>query len=71
MGIYMTGRREVLPLKTDTGRLFTINREYLSDLVRELETFLDGEEFMNNRTFSKKVLFTHEFDTSKITRIGL
>ena len=56
----MTGRREVLPLKTDTGRLFTINREYLSDLVRELETFLDGEDFMNNKTFSKKVLFTHE-----------
>ena len=56
----MTGRREVLPLKTESGRLFTINREYLSDLVRELETFLDGEEFMNNKTFSKKVLFTHE-----------
>lgn len=56
----MTVRREVLPLKTDSGRLFTINREYLSDLVRELETFLDGEDFMNNRTFSKKVLFTHE-----------
>lgn len=56
----MTGRREVLPLKTDSGRLFTINREYLGDLVRELETFLDGEDFMNNRTFSKKVLFTHE-----------
>ena len=53
----MTGRREVLPLKTDTGRLFTINREYLSDLVRE---FLEGEDFMNNKTFSKKVLFTHE-----------
>ena len=53
----MTGRREVLPLKTDTGRLFTINREYLCDLVRELELFLDGEDFMNNRTFSKKVLF--------------
>ena len=56
----MIGRREVLPLKTDTGRLFTINREYLSDLVRELETFLEDEDFMNNKTFSKKVLFTHE-----------
>ena len=56
----MTGRREVLPLKTDCGRLFTINREYLSDLVRELEIFLEGEDFMNNKTFSKKVLFTHE-----------
>ena len=56
----MTGRREVLPLKTDSGRLFTINREYLSNLVRELESFLEGEDFMNNKTFSKKVLFTHE-----------
>ena len=56
----MIRRREVLPLKTDTGRLFTINREYLNDLIRELESFLDGEDFMNNRTFSKEVLFTHE-----------
>lgn len=53
-------RREALPLKTESGRLFTINRDYLSDLVRELETFLDGEDYMNNKTFSKKVLFTHE-----------
>lgn len=53
-------KREVLPLKTETGRLFTINREYLADLVFELEDFLAGEEFMNNKTFSKKVLFTHE-----------
>ena len=35
-------KREVLPLKTESGRLFTINMDYLSDLVRELETFLDG-----------------------------
>lgn len=53
-------RREVLPLKTTSGRLFTINREYLQDLVLELESFLAEEEFMNNKTFSKKVLFTHE-----------
>ena len=53
-------RREVLPLKTESGRLFTINREFLSDIVRELETFLDGQDFMNNKTFSKKVMFTHE-----------
>lgn len=53
-------RREALPLKTESGRLFTINRDYLGDLVRELETFLDGEDYMNNKTFSKKVLFTHE-----------
>ena len=53
-------RREVLPLKTSTGRLFTINREFLSDIVRELESFLEGQDFMNNKTFSKKVMFTHE-----------
>lgn len=56
----MVGRREVLPLKTESGRLFTINREYLSDIVRELESFLEEQDFMNNKTFSKKVLFTHE-----------
>ncbi len=53
-------KREVLPLKTETGRLFTINRDFLADLVEELESFLQNEDFMNNRTFSKKVLFTHE-----------
>lgn len=53
-------RREPLPLKTWTGRLFTFNREYLGDLVKELEEFLQGEDFMNNKTFSKKVMFTHE-----------
>ncbi len=53
-------RREALPLKTITGRLFTINREFLADLVEELESFLKGEEFLNNKTFSKKVMFTHE-----------
>lgn len=54
------GKREVLPLKTESGRLFTINREFLSDIVIELENFLEEQDFMNNRTFSKKVLFTHE-----------
>lgn len=53
-------KREVLPLKTDCGRLFTINREYLSDLVKELESFLENQDYMKNKTFSKKVLFTHE-----------
>lgn len=52
--------KEPLPLKTTTGRLFTINREYLQDLVTELEDFLKDEDFMNSRTFSKKVMFTHE-----------
>lgn len=53
-------RREPLPLKTWSGRIFTLNRVYLNDLVKELEEFLQGEDFMNNKTFSKKVMFTHE-----------
>ena len=53
-------RMDRLPLKTLSGRLFTINRDYLTDLIKELESFLEGEEFLNNRTFSKKVMFTHE-----------
>ncbi len=53
-------KRESLPLKTTTGRLLTLNREFLEDLVHELEEFLENEHFMNNRTFSKKVMFTHE-----------
>ncbi len=52
--------RELLPLKTTSGRLFTINKEYLADLIKELEEFLEEQDFMNNKTFSKKVLFTHE-----------
>lgn len=53
-------RMDRLPLNTLSGRLFTINRDYLTDLIKELESFLEGEEFLNNRTFSKKVMFTHE-----------
>lgn len=53
-------RREVLPLKTASGRLFTINRDFLSDITRELETFLDGQDYMNSELFSQKVMFTHE-----------
>jgi len=37
-GEYMLNfKRESLPLKTTTGRLLTLNREFLEDLVHELE----------------------------------
>lgn len=50
----------ILPLKTDSGRLFKYSREYLDSLVRELEEFLEKQEFMNTRNFSRKVMFNHE-----------
>lgn len=56
----LSTKRDYLPLKTTTGRIFTINKKELEKLVIELEDFLKDEEFMNNKTFSKKVMFTHE-----------
>lgn len=53
-------RREALPLKTTTGRIFTVNGSQLQPLKEELELFLEGEEQLNNRLFSKRVMFTHE-----------
>lgn len=53
-------RREVLPLKTTGGRLFTIHSGIIQPFKDELEDFLKGEEQLNNKLFSKRVMFTHE-----------
>ena len=53
-------RREHLPLKTTTGRLFTMSSSQLQPLKDELEVFLSGEQQLNSRLFSKRVMFTHE-----------
>lgn len=52
--------RETLPFKTTTGRLFSIYKNYFNGIIRELEEFLDSEDFMNNKTFAENVMFTHE-----------
>ena len=49
-----------LPLKTLNGRLFTVNYPYLEDLRRELDSFVSNNSHINNRLFSKKIMFTHE-----------
>ncbi len=49
-----------LPLKTESGIPFKLDFESLKLFEEELETFLQSEEFMNTRDFSKKVMFTHE-----------
>ena len=49
-----------LPLKTSSGRLFTLNYPYLDDLRRELDSFVGCNEHLNSRLFSKKIMFTHE-----------
>lgn len=49
-----------LPLKTESGIPFKIDLESLKLFEEELEMFLQSEDFMNTREFSKKVMFTHE-----------
>ena len=49
-----------LPLKTYNSRLFTLNYEYLDDLRAELDSFVSKNSHLNNRLFSKKIMFTHE-----------
>ena len=44
-----------LPLKTESGIPFKIDLESLKLFEEELEIFLQSEDFMNTREFSKKV----------------
>lgn len=54
------GNITTLPFKTIEGRHFFIRNSILLDLIKELESFLEQASFMNSKTFSKKVMFTHE-----------
>lgn len=54
------GNITTLPFKTIEGRHFFIRNSVLLDLIKELESFLEQASFMNSKTFSKKVMFTHE-----------
>jgi len=51
---------ERLPLKLESGYYIKYNKIYLEELKRELEEFVIQDNFMNNKTFAKKVMFTHE-----------
>ena len=52
--------REALPLKTTDGRILSLNHTAIQPLKDELESFLSGEEQLNSKLFSKRVMFTHE-----------
>ena len=51
---------EKLGLKTDSGKKFWVDFDSLDNLKRELEDFLEDENYMNTELFAKKVLFTQE-----------
>ena len=55
---------EKLPLLTDNGVGFSINRPYLQDLMKELEQFVAKQTYMNQRDFSRKVMFSHEIKSN-------
>lgn len=54
------GNVSVLPFKTLDERHFFIYNSVLFDIIKELESFLEEASFMNSKTFSKSVMFTHE-----------
>ena len=47
-----------LPLKN--GKPLKINYDKFNEVREELESFLEDEDYMNNRRFAKKVLFSQE-----------
>lgn len=56
----MMNRDTVLKLKSKTGRLFTLDKNHLDSFRKELELFIDSDDYLNSRNFAKKVMFTQE-----------
>ncbi len=55
----MIYKKEQLPLSIDGQKLY-LARNILEEIKNELETFLEDNKYMNNRDFSKNVLFSYE-----------
>lgn len=51
-----------LPLKN--GKPLKINYDKFNEVREELESFLENEDYMNNRRFAKKVLFSQEIKSN-------
>ncbi|MDD2435386.1 MAG: Fic family protein [Bacilli bacterium] len=55
-----------IPLKCIGNRKLYMNSKRFQILKEDLEQFLDGEKYMNSKTFSKKVLLSHEVQSNNI-----
>lgn len=56
--------RTFLDLPLENGQKFFLKKEYLCTLKEELEEFLEDNKDMNNLSFTKKVLFSHELQSN-------
>lgn len=55
---------EYLELPLKNGKPLKINYDKFKDVREELESFLEDEDYMNNRRFAKKVLFSQEIKSN-------
>ena len=53
-------RDTVLSIKNKNGHFFTLDKRHLDEFRRELEEFINIDEYFNSELFAKKVMFTHE-----------
>lgn len=56
----MMNRDTVLSIKNKNGHFFTLDKRHLDEFRRELEEFINIDEYFNSELFAKKVMFTHE-----------
>lgn len=55
-----------LKLPSLNGKYLKINYNNFRDIQNELEMFLDEEDYMNDRRFAKKVMFSHEIKSNNM-----
>lgn len=55
---------EYLELPLKNGKPLKINYDKFNEVREELESFLENEDYMNNRRFAKKVLFSQEIKSN-------
>ncbi|MDD2435742.1 MAG: Fic family protein [Bacilli bacterium] len=55
-----------LPLQLMGDRKLYINSDRFQILKEDLEKFLDGEKYMNSKSFSEKVLLSHEIQSNNV-----
>ena len=55
-----------LPLQLMGDRKLYINSDRFQILKEDLEKFLEGEKYMNSKSFSKKVLLSHEIQSNNV-----
>lgn len=55
-----------LPLQLTGDRKLYINSDRFQILKEDLEKFLDGEKYMNSKSFSEKVLLSHEIQSNNV-----